>query len=194
MCDVLPESFERLVGGHLGVDDLRPAARGVRRERPRDRPIVDRLERLLDRRQAVLPRAHRVDAVEQSWRDHRHEHAAGRVEVAEGQDPLAEPRRHPVESAVEGALGANSLHVAVEVLDVDVPGALLVRPSRDRGDEWLRLGQRLHREHLVGLHVRPDGDDQIRVTIEQLRVHPAGTILCAASRTPLSRSSEAGKE
>jgi pyrimidine operon attenuation protein/uracil phosphoribosyltransferase len=192
--DVLPEPLERLVGVEIRVDDLRPAAGRVGRERPRDRPVVDRLERLLDRRQSILSGARRVDAVEQPGRDHRHEDAARCIELPEGQDPLAEPRRHPVERAVARPLRTDPLHVAVEVLDVDVARALLVRPPRDCGDERLRLGQRLDCQDLVGLDVRPDGDDQIRVAVEQLRVHPAGTILCAPSRTPLSRSSEAGKE
>jgi hypothetical protein len=60
--DVLPESLERRVGLEVRVHDLRPAARRVGRERPRDRPVVDRLERLLEGRQPVLAGARRVDA------------------------------------------------------------------------------------------------------------------------------------
>ena len=92
------------------------------------------------------------------------------------------------------AVAKRPLDVAVEVLDVDVARALLVRTPRDCRDERLRLGQRFDREHLVGLYVGADRDDQIGVPVEQLRVHPAGTILSARSRTPLSRSREAGKE
>ena len=91
-------------------------------------------------------------------------------------------------------LRADPLHLRVEVLDVDVARALLVRAPRDRGDERLRLRQRLDREHLVGLHVGADRDDQIGVALEQVGVHPAGTILSRTTRTPLTRSSEAGKE
>ena len=178
MDDVLPEAFERLVSVEIRVHDLRPATRRVGRECPRHGAVVDRLEGLLDRRQPVLPGACRVDAVEQPRRDDRHEDAARRVELAERDHPPAEPRRHPVERPVRRPFGADPLHVAVEVLDVDVPRALLVRPPRDLRDERLRLGQRLDCEHLVGLHVRPDGDDQICIALEQLRVHPAGTILC----------------
>ena len=49
--------------------------------------------------------------------------------------------------------------------------------------ERLRLGQRLDREHLVGLHVRAHGDDQVGVAFQQAGVHPAGTVLSPATRT-----------
>ena len=78
---------------------------------------------------------------------------------------------------------------------LDVARAAAVRRARERGDERLRLGQRLDREHLVGLHVRADRDDQICVALEQIRVHPAHTVTVVCTpRTPLTRPSEAGKE
>ena len=78
-----------------------PSARvGIGRERPRDRAVVDRLERLLDRRQAVEPGARRVDAVEQARRDERHEHAraprrARRERASAGRATAAPSRASP---------------------------------------------------------------------------------------------------
>ena len=83
-----------------GIDRLRPAARREGRQRPRDGALVDHLEDLRDGRQPVEPRPGRVDAVQQPRRDDRHEHGAGRIEVAEVEHPPSQPRRHPLERAV----------------------------------------------------------------------------------------------
>src|SRR5262249_61778340 len=51
--DVLPQLLERGAVVELGIDDARPSLRRKRRERPRDRAIVDDLEALLERRYPV---------------------------------------------------------------------------------------------------------------------------------------------
>ncbi len=184
--DVLPEPCERFVGVELRVDDPRPGTRGVGGERPRDRAVVDHLEHLLDGRQLVAAGAAGVDAVEQAGRHERHEHDARRVEVAEVEHPPPEPRRHPLERAVRRGLVANPLHRGVDVDDVDVAGALLVRPARDRGHERLRLRERLDGQHLIRLDVRADRDDQVRVALEEVGVHPPHTLLWCGDTNPFN--------
>ena len=137
--DVVPEPRERFGLVEIRVHHARPARRRIRRERPRDRALVDRPEGLLDRRQAIEPGPGRVDPVEQARRHERHEHDPRGVEVAETEHPLSEPRRHPAEALLCGMLGADPLHPRVEVLDVDIAGAPFVGPPGDRRDERLRL-------------------------------------------------------
>ena len=98
--DVPPEPLERVGGLQIGIDRLRPGARREGRQRPRDGALVDHLEELRDGRQPVEPGAGRVDAVQQPRRDDRHEHGAGRIEVAEIEHPPSQPGRHPLERAV----------------------------------------------------------------------------------------------
>ena len=179
--DVLPQLLERLGGVQVRIDRLGPAPRREGGERPRDGAVFDHLEDLRHRREPVEPGAGRVDAVEEPRRDHRHEHGAGRVEVAEVEHPPPEPRRHPLERPVGRPLGPDPFHGRVEVEDVDVPRAAAVRRPGDLGDERLRLRQRLDGEHLVGLDVRADRDDQVRVAREDGGVHAADRTACGSS-------------
>jgi pyrimidine operon attenuation protein/uracil phosphoribosyltransferase len=107
---------------------------------------------------------------------------------------LAEPRRHPFERALGRPLAADALHVRVEVERLHVARSAVVGGPRDGRHERLRLGQCLDDDDLVGLHVGADRDDQIGIAFEEIRVHPAHTLLWRLPRTPLTRPSEVGKE
>ena len=124
-------------------------------------------------RQPVAAGAGRVDSVEEPRGHERHEDDARGVEVAEVEHPAAEPRRHPLERALGRELGADPFHRRIDVEDVDEACAAAVRGPRDLSDERLRLRNCLDGEHLVGLHVRADGDDQIGVAREDCSIHAA---------------------
>ena len=66
------------------------------------------------------------------------------------------------------------LHERVEVDDVYVAGAALVRAAGDPQDERRSFGRRLHGHDLVGLDVGPEPDDQLGIAVEQVLVHRSG--------------------
>jgi hypothetical protein len=75
------------------------------------------------------------------------------------------------ESESSGQLDPQPLHDRVEIDDVDVARAALVREADDAVDERCSLRRRLDSHDLVRLDVGAEADDELGVAVEQLLVH-----------------------
>ena len=111
--------------------------------------------------------------------------------LAEPGQPLAVPGRHELERVLGRQLGADPLHVRVEVPRVDEARAVRVGLGRDRPDERRSARRGDHQHVLAGLDVGADLDDQLRVAGEQGVVHGAEQYsvrrgrLCCTALSPL---------
>ena len=84
----------------------------------------------------------------------------------EVEQPLRVPLRDELERVVRRMLGADALHVRIEVPGADEKRAVGVALGRDRTHERGGARRRDHEHLLAGLDVRADLDDQPGVPVE----------------------------
>ena len=99
---------------------------------------------------------------------------ARRLQLAEGEQALRVPGRHVVERGLVGELEPDPLQRRVEVPDVDIERAALVGGTRELVHDGRRRGLRADPEHLPGLHVRADLDEQLGQAAVQILEHGVG--------------------
>ena len=131
VCDVLPEPLVGSLGLELRIDDLRPRPGRRGDDAPARRHPVHDLARLGKVGEEIAAGSRRIEPVERARRMRARERDAGGVLVREVEEPLRHPWRHVVERSSVGVRDALALQPLVEVEDVDVLRALLVRGARD---------------------------------------------------------------
>jgi len=158
---LLPQPFQRVRLRQVGIDERRPRRRRARHGRPVRRARVDDLAGLAQERQLVAAGARRVEVAQQPGRDRAGQPDARGAVLAEGEQPLAQPRRHVVERALVGVEDPRALDVQVEQRHVDVlrPRAVGRRGDSARDLELAGLGA--DRDDLAALHVGGEVHDQL---------------------------------
>jgi hypothetical protein len=167
------EALERLARIEVRVDDLRPRGRRARRDRPVRRAVVDDLAGLLEHREAVAAHARGVEVLHQAGRGGPGQADAGGADLAEREQPLAVPVGDEVEVLLARVLDASALDPRVEPLDVDELRAAAVGALRDRPDHVLLAGLTGDGDHLAGLHVGAEADDDVGEATERGVIHPS---------------------
>ncbi len=157
----LPEPVERLAGGQIGVDRLRPVRSGRRRHAPVRGAQVDDLADLGQVREQVAARALGGDAVQRMRRLGAAQRDPGRMLVREVAEPVDHPGGNVVERLVRGREQPLPLEPLVRVEDVHVARAARVGSARDLARQLLLADVRRDADELAGLHVRAEADDQV---------------------------------
>ena len=173
MHEVLLEARERLVRRQVREHELGPRGRRAGRDRPVRRAVVDDLARLLERGEAVAADAGRVEVLHQAGRGRAGEPDARGADLAEREQALAVPVGDEVEVLLARVLDAGALDPRVEPLDVDELRAAPVGALRDRADHVLLAGLAGDRDHLAGLDVGAEADDDVGEAAKRGVIHPS---------------------
>ena len=162
------------------MHELGPGVGRAGQDRPVELAAADDLAALADRGQAVATAAHGVQIVEQARRDRAGERDRGAALAADGEDPLAVPRRHVLERVVGGVGDPGALDPRVEPRQIDELRALLVGPLGDRADEPLLARRPAQRDDLSRLQVGSEVDGELGEACKGDIVH--GTASLAGAR------------
>ena len=154
--DVLPEPLVRGLGLEFRVDELGPRWGGHGDDVPARRHAIDDLAGLREVREEIASGARRVEPRERARRVRTREGDARGVLVGEVEQALSHPRRDEVERVVGRVQDALALHPLVEVDDVDVLRAALVRGASDAARDVLLADVARDRDELAGLDVRAE--------------------------------------
>ena len=101
----------------------------------------------------------------------RDEHAPRRVEIAEELHPPAEPRRHPVERLLAGVSARIRFTAPSKYCTSTYRAPFSYARRAIACTSGCASSDASTRQHLIGLHVGADGDDEVRIAIQNLRVH-----------------------
>ena len=161
-------------GSRSGNTSSAQAGVGHGRDRPVRRAVVDDLDALLDRRQAVAAGAHGIEVRQQPG---RHRRPTARRARRAARRARARARRTTAGRTSSVSSRACSIRARLthgsNHADVDELRAVPVRARGERADEVLLAGLAVEGDDLVLLHVRAEADDEIGEAGEGGVVHRA---------------------